>query len=105
MIFGLAVFNERGQGVLNSEDTPFRFVTAAEPFDVVPTSGRYRFRKNITGRYSSSSMICVEVPEAIRSLWGPASSRGHYRVARSEEHTSELQSRGHIVCRLPREVT
>src|SRR5215510_16357575 len=24
----------------------------------------------------------------------------HYQVARSEEHTSELQSRGHLVCRL-----
>src|SRR5439155_24421946 len=26
--------------------------------------------------------------------------RDRYRVARSEEHTSELQSRGHLVCRL-----
>src|SRR5207253_11114040 len=25
---------------------------------------------------------------------------GHLRVCRSEEHTSELQSRGHLVCRL-----
>src|SRR5690625_2835405 len=81
MISGMADINERGQVVLTSEDTPFRFVTAAEPFDVVATSGRYRFRKNITGRYSSSSMICVEVPEAIPPLWSPASTRGHYRVA------------------------
>src|SRR5207253_6741429 len=26
--------------------------------------------------------------------------RGHRRRGRSEEHTSELQSRGHLVCRL-----
>src|SRR5215510_15510104 len=26
--------------------------------------------------------------------------RGHRRIRRSEEHTSELQSRGHLVCRL-----
>src|SRR3989442_10640843 len=26
--------------------------------------------------------------------------RGEYRVGRSEEHTSELQSRPHLVCRL-----
>src|SRR2546429_4731228 len=28
-------------------------------------------------------------------------SDGSYRFARSEEHTSELQSRLHLVCRLP----
>src|SRR5207253_5833864 len=30
---------------------------------------------------------------------GPAEPAGH-RTVRSEEHTSELQSRGHLVCRL-----
>src|SRR5690625_5610842 len=28
------------------------------------------------------------------------SQSGRFRVKRSEEHTSELQSRGHLVCRL-----
>src|SRR5207253_3335533 len=38
--------------------------------------------------------------------WGPgvwgadAASRAYFGVPRSEEHTSELQSRGHLVCRL-----
>src|SRR5690625_6120568 len=27
-------------------------------------------------------------------------AHNHYTVGRSEEHTSELQSRGHLVCRL-----
>src|SRR5690625_5504160 len=30
----------------------------------------------------------------------PASSEGDFNAVRSEEHTSELQSRGHLVCRL-----
>src|SRR2546422_6677504 len=30
----------------------------------------------------------------------PAASAGHDQVLRSEEHTSELQSRLHLVCRL-----
>src|SRR6266508_5289798 len=35
------------------------------------------------------------------SLPGTGAERAlHLRVGRSEEHTSELQSRGHLVCRL-----
>src|SRR5437660_8347994 len=30
----------------------------------------------------------------------PLEMRRHHQGARSEEHTSELQSRGHLVCRL-----
>src|SRR5690625_5603062 len=50
------------------------------------------------------------VPAFLRALPVPASccsppsgffsSAGHFPDARSEEHTSELQSRGHLVCRL-----
>src|SRR5207253_6808005 len=45
------------------------------------------------------------VPVALRGLWGSAFSRAPglprpIRAMRSEEHTSELQSRGHLVCRL-----
>src|SRR5207253_10084770 len=40
-------------------------------------------------------------PEAARLLDAAAGSVGELqRLARSEEHTSELQSRGHLVCRL-----
>src|SRR5215208_8503296 len=34
------------------------------------------------------------------SLLGAARRCAHVRAKRSEEHTSELQSRGHLVCRL-----
>src|SRR2546430_6017678 len=33
-------------------------------------------------------------------LLGPAVRAGHVEVARSEEHTSELQSQSNLVCRL-----
>src|SRR5207253_4960050 len=42
---------------------------------------------------SSSSMICTPVAESRLPVGSSASKR-------SEEHTSELQSRGHLVCRL-----
>src|SRR5690625_6394671 len=42
----------------------------------------------------------ARLPEGCRLLWEPPRS-----PERSEEHTSELQSRGHLVCRLLLEKT
>src|SRR5437870_7900642 len=39
----------------------------------------------------------VEGGRVTAAFFGP---KGGYRTRRSEEHTSELQSRGHLVCRL-----
>src|SRR5690625_5753199 len=39
-------------------------------------------------------------PAAVAALRPARSGRSSLRGARSEEHTSELQSRGHLVCRL-----
>src|SRR5439155_20903131 len=36
----------------------------------------------------------------IAATGGPTARRGEQAGGRSEEHTSELQSRGHLVCRL-----
>src|SRR5690554_8183394 len=54
--------------------------------------------------------ICLEVGERFYGYWPIAThlvvepvrvtERGFYDGARSEEHTSELQSRPHLVCRL-----
>src|SRR5439155_24895563 len=47
------------------------------------------------------SLLCAVLPLAAQGLSGrraPSFSKGP--VPRSEEHTSELQSRGHLVCRL-----
>src|SRR5437870_8391506 len=45
-------------------------------------------------RSGNRSVTYCKFPEACSSLW-PQAAR-----SRSEEHTSELQSRGHLVCRL-----
>src|SRR2546429_6533965 len=47
-------------------------------------------RLRVQGRFPSQRTPCG----------ARASKRGHAVVARSEEHTSELQSRLHLVCRL-----
>src|SRR5215510_7851337 len=39
-------------------------------------------------------------PRPVRRLHGACRRHGRAVVPRSEEHTSELQSRGHLVCRL-----
>src|SRR3989449_3292605 len=44
--------------------------------------------------------ICPEVAAALRDLLRGVVERGTGTEARSEEHTSELQSRLHLVCRL-----
>src|SRR5207253_8286969 len=39
------------------------------------------------------------LPGRYESMWFVATKPGEYHLLRSEEHTSELQSRGHLVCR------
>src|SRR5207253_7019278 len=55
-------------------------------------------------------LVAVLTAFAALALVGPATAETTLRVVlhsdlkiRSEEHTSELQSRGHLVCRLPLE--
>src|SRR5215208_713433 len=50
---------------------------------------RSAVRRNTSAR--SRSVVCGH---------GPASNASRAAAIRSEEHTSELQSRGHLVCRL-----
>src|SRR5690625_5557744 len=69
---------------------------------VNPVSASHRTCSCGSSRLSSRS----SAPTAMRSKMGWNSSRrvviGHLLLLelRSEEHTSELQSRGHLVCRL-----
>src|SRR5439155_24145087 len=64
-----------------------------------------RSLRNRLGTFDARSSFAIRV----RSCWGltpqarrtaRAKARGDLKPARSEEHTSELQSRGHLVCRL-----
>lgn len=91
MSFGLSVFNERNREILNSNDFPFRFVTAAEPFDADSAGWmtRHWYRKDITGRFSATSMIYVEAPDPVQPLWGGnALTRNvHFNISVSEGRT------------------
>src|SRR5258707_3844565 len=55
------------------------------------------------GWRNSPAFIAANDPAYVTrasSLWPPASPNEEARVTRSEEHTSELQSRQYLVCRL-----
>src|SRR5437870_10096083 len=69
-------------------------------------SSRERFRKahssRVARRKLPSTQRCRPSRSTRKCPLRPTSSecRAHRRKFRSEEHTSELQSRGHLVCRL-----
>src|SRR5439155_17506802 len=48
----------------------------------------------------STAPITSASSSASLRIWTCSSSAGSKSALRSEEHTSELQSRGHLVCRL-----
>src|SRR5690625_6971618 len=54
----------------------------------------------ISARRSTSASPLVACTTDISTTSLPRWTRRPSRAARSEEHTSELQSRGHLVCRL-----
>src|SRR5687768_17700866 len=56
----------------------------------VDAVGRNRFR----------NLCCYRLADAPRGRQRVEERRQRHRMARSEEHTSELQSRLHLVCRL-----
>src|SRR3989442_9800076 len=49
-------------------------------------------------RYSLGPMSALDI--SWLAAWTTKEKRGFYASPRSEEHTSELQSRPHLVCRL-----
>src|SRR2546429_3566527 len=65
--------------------------------------------RSVEGRRTAAAGIRVAAREqegyrvavaARRVVQGPPAQSRHHQVGRSEEHTSELQSRLHLVCRL-----
>src|SRR5687768_18283581 len=55
---------------------------------------------NVAGHDAGDAVVARAGPRGARVLLG-VSARRQPAVGRSEEHTSELQSRLHLVCRLP----
>src|SRR5437660_9410515 len=64
--------------------------------DALPIFGADRRRRGTAGVASTAQRQAGAVHQSCRFERGPRSGV----CARSEEHTSELQSRGHLVCRL-----
>src|SRR5207253_11004334 len=73
--------------VLSSKTTPELCVTK--------DSSSSPFSRGLDSRH-----LLPRRPSPKRRTRSPAPSTSHSSATRSEEHTSELQSRGHLVCRL-----
>src|SRR5690606_41656916 len=79
--------------------------TSAAPMDAISRPARRYERRCVrrgTRRPWSSPAACTASsrPSACSSTATPTSSDSRGRASRSEEHTSELQSRENLVCRL-----
>src|SRR5690625_7452016 len=79
------------------------------PFGPLPSSALFPYttlfrsprRELLDGRGSGERRRRDDQPRRDRGVPGRDPPLGHRGAAeRSEEHTSELQSRGHLVCRL-----
>src|SRR5439155_14645954 len=57
-------------------------------------------RTTATTSSTTGRIGCASPPRASLPRASPAGSNSRTAECRSEEHTSELQSRGHLVCRL-----
>src|SRR5437870_9724287 len=86
-----------------SPDTATPEIYTLSLHDALPISLAVR-PKSSSGRASgvtSESSALSTLRAVMRAPVMSASSKsGNAQTARSEEHTSELQSRGHLVCRL-----
>src|SRR5690625_4444410 len=77
---------------------------------IIYNSGRYRMagRGSLAGllAYGDANAIVMEMASEVlpvvkdTPVLAGVNGTDPFRVMRSEEHTSELQSRGHLVCRL-----
>src|SRR5690625_6439434 len=57
-------------------------------------------RGSACGPVAELNLVLAGMREVARSGWHAMPGRSAHEALRSEEHTSELQSRGQLVCRL-----
>lgn len=84
MTFGIRISNDKGRVVFGDDDPPYRFLTADEPMDLEMWGTRRRWRKDITDRYSPSSMFYIDFPGFYTDPWfyGEPIPGGYYNVVR-----------------------
>src|SRR5437660_9662923 len=76
--------------------TPDAWRVVSEAF-----KAKERVRVEVRGEEDLLALVCIALaPSSAAVLYGMPSRTAADEGARSEEHTSELQSRGHLVCRL-----
>src|SRR5439155_26399467 len=99
----LASWSVQDQIAQNVFYYPYLRLTLLTPpiFTLFPYTTLFRSRRPWAARRSAKTRPST-IASYPRASWHPlADTRRLYSAAfRSEEHTSELQSRGHLVCRL-----
>src|SRR5690606_42138593 len=80
------------------EDISGRILRARAQIDTAAPSLAAPARFHIIG--SNDSMWCNRIAISCHGIDHARSHQRHHRHGRSEEHTSELQSRENLVCRL-----
>src|SRR5690625_6359150 len=86
-------------GYVLQEIALFPHLTIAENIAVVPEMKKWK-RVDIRKRTQELLAMVGLDPETYYKRMPNELSGGEQQRVRSEEHTSELQSRGHLVCRL-----
>src|SRR3989442_1988390 len=65
-----------------------------------PYTTLFRSTQSIRMRFSVHTILCFKPAFRLEERGNHVQQEGYQRDHRSEEHTSELQSRPHLVCRL-----
>src|SRR5437660_12547868 len=83
----------------------FFFITLRRPprSTLFPYTTLFRSRRLDHGRHLAALRLSVRPCSCLCGRGRPGSATlwsGDFAAGRSEEHTSKLQSRGHLVCRL-----
>src|SRR2546430_4565720 len=65
-----------------------------------PYTTLFRSSPRATARSSERLTFLIQVPYSAPHRAGSLETKGRWHDARSEEHTSELQSQSNLVCRL-----
>src|SRR5271166_5093399 len=83
----------------NPLDSDLRLGAGYQPWE---PKTHFKFPED-SGSFAHATLRCVGVGKCRRQSSDSAENQTmcpSYMATRSEEHTSELQSRGHLVCRL-----